>query len=218
MGPNGMRRPGLAAIAVLAVLGVGIVAGPRLAAAQMYRWTDDQGEIHFTEGAESVPLKFRRKAVLMGETAQPVASPPATQAGSAGPSAPAGVARIQFTPGKTIMVEARINGRGSARLILDTGADGTVINPAVLSALGVSYRNARPGRSKGIGGTVDSYHVRVETIEIGEARFGPLMVMSHDLGWGLDYDGLLGRDFLNNFTVNIDSGAGVVTLSPKGAR
>jgi len=60
--------------------------------------------------------------------------------------------------------------------------------------------------------------VRVETIEVGEAKFGPLMVMSHDLGWGLDYDGLLGRDFLNNFTVNIDSGAGVVTLSPKGAR
>jgi osmotically-inducible protein OsmY len=28
-------------------------------------------------------------------------------------------------------------------------------------------------------------------------------------------DGLLGRDFLDQFNVNIDSGKGVVTLSPK---
>ncbi|HEV8456947.1 MAG TPA: aspartyl protease family protein [Methylomirabilota bacterium] len=212
-----MRRPGLAALAVLAVLGVGIVAGPRLAAAQMYRWTDDQGETHFTEGAESVPLKLRRKAVLMGETAQPVASPPATQAGSAGPSAPGG-ARIQFTPGQKIMVDARLNGRGPARLILDTGATSTLINPLVLSALGVSFQSAQPARGRGIGGTVDAFTVRVDSIDVGGARHGPVRVFAHDGGLGLDVDGLLGRDFLDNFSITIDNAAAVLVLAPKQAR
>lgn len=213
-----MRRPGLAALAVLAVLGVGIVAGPRLAAAQMYRWTDDQGETHFTEGAESVPLKLRRKAVLMGETAQPVASPPATQAGSAGSSAPAGGARIQFTPGQKIMVDARLNGRGPARLILDTGATSTLINPLVLSALGVSFQSAQPARGRGIGGTVDAFTVRVDSIDVGGARHGPVRVFAHDGGLGLDVDGLLGRDFLDNFSITIDNTAAVLVLAPKQAR
>ena len=213
-----MRRPGLAALAVLAVLGVGIVAGPRLAAAQMYRWTDDQGEIHFTEGAESVPLKFRRKAVLMGETGQPVASPPATQAGSAGPSAPPGGARIQFTPGQKIMVDARLNGRGPARLILDTGATSTLINPLVLSALGVSFQSAQPARGRGIGGTVDAFTVRVDSIDVGGARHGPVRVFAHDGGLGLDVVGLLGRDFLDNFSITIDNAAAVLVLAPKQAR
>ncbi|HET8578337.1 MAG TPA: aspartyl protease family protein [Methylomirabilota bacterium] len=208
----------MAALVVVAMLGFGVLAEPRSASAQMYRWTDDSGETHFTEGLESVPPRFRPRAVLMGDTAQPASAPPAVQPTTKGLKAPAGGARIEFTPGKKIVVEARINGRGSARLILDTGADGTLINPVVLNALGVSYRNARPGRGRGIGGTVHAYFVRVETIEIGEARFGPLMVMSHDIGWGVEYDGLLGRDFLNNFAVSIDSGAGVVILSPKGTR
>jgi len=39
-------------------------------------------------------------------------------------------------------------------------------------------------------------------------------VVSHDseLGQG---DGLLGRDFLDRFTVNIDNAAGIVTLTPR---
>jgi hypothetical protein len=39
-------------------------------------------------------------------------------------------------------------------------------------------------------------------------------VAAHDVDLGQG-DGLLGRDFLDQFTVNIDSSAGVVTLSPK---
>jgi len=211
-----MTRLGLSSLLVLlAVLGIGLLADPPEAAAQMYRWTDDQGEAHFTLGIDSVPLRYRRKAVLMGEIAEPPGSRPSGPAVPAAPGAPSGGARIQFTPGKKIIVEARINGRGPARLILDTGADGTMINPAVLSALGVSNRGARPGKSTGIGGTVYMYLVRVDSVEVGEAKYGPLMVASHDMGWGLDFDGLLGRDFLDKFTVNIDNGAGIVTLTPK---
>ncbi len=210
-----MTRLGLSTLLLLAVLGIGLLADPPEAAAQMYRWTDDQGEAHFTLGIDSVPPRYQRKAVLMGEIADPPGSRPSGPTVSAEAASPPGGARIMFKPGQKIMVEARINGRGPARLMLDTGADGTVINPAVLSALGVSNRGARPGTGRGIGGTVYMYFVRVDSLEVGEAKYGPLRVGAHDAGLGLDIDGLLGRDFLDKFTVNIDNGAGIVTLTPK---
>jgi predicted aspartyl protease len=122
--------------------------------------------------------------------------------------------RIGFTPGQPLIVAARINGGGPARLMLDTGAARTVINPAVLQALGVSYRDARRGAIKGVTGEAEVLAVRVESLEVEGAAYGPLLVVSHDTGFGHG-DGLLGRDFLDHFTVNIDNTAGVVTLTPK---
>ncbi len=126
-----------------------------------------------------------------------------------------GVARIPFTPGQPIMVSAKINGGGSTQLILDTGAQGTLISPTALAALGISYRDAVRGSIKGVTGDAKVLAVRVESIEVEGARVGPLMVVSHDSGLGAGRDGLLGRDFLDHFIVTIDSAARVVTLTPK---
>lgn len=202
-------------LVLLAVLGIGLLADPPEAAAQMYRWTDDQGEAHFTLGIDSVPPRYQRKAVLMGEIADPPGSRPPTPSTAAAPAAPSGGARIQFTPGKAIMVTAKINDGGTAQLELDTGASATTINPAVLTALGVSYRTVRRGVMKGVTGQADVWFVSVRSIDVGGARFGPLWVVAHDTGSGIGSDGLLGRDFLDKFTVNIDNGAGIVTLTPK---
>ena len=57
--------------------------------------------------------------------------------------------------------------------------------------------------------------MRIESLEVEGARFGPLMVISHDAGLGTGTDGLLGRDFLDHFIVTIDSSSRVVTLTPK---
>jgi hypothetical protein len=43
---------------------------------------------------------------------------------------------------------------------------------------------------------------------------GPLTIIAHDTDFK-NADGLLGRDFLDQFTVTIDSKAGIVTLAPK---
>ena len=56
--------------------------------------------------------------------------------------------------------------------------------------------------------------VDVDSLEIGEARVGRMSVGSQDLPVE-GGDGVLGRDFLDQFNVNIDAGKGVVTLSPK---
>src|SRR3990172_9040420 len=67
---------------------------------------------------------------------------------------------------------------------------------------------------RGATGTTSVDVVRVQSIEVGEAKAGPLVIVAHDID-AKDVDGLLGRDFLNHFNVNIDTAGGVVTLSPR---
>jgi predicted aspartyl protease len=177
----------------------------------MYRWSDEQGGIHYSQGIYSVPERFRSKAQLLAYPERPAA--PAESPSPAGGEA-SKVTRISFTPGKPIMVSAKINGEGSAQLMLDTGASVTVINPRVLAGMGIGSREAVRGSVRGATGTADVLFVPVQSIEVGGARSGPLRVAAHDVDLGQG-DGLLGRDFLDQFEVNIDSTAGVVTISPK---
>jgi hypothetical protein len=197
----------------LVALAAVVLAAPFGAWAQIYRWTDDQGKTHYSDGIQSVPSRYRGTAVPIGFNAP--AAPAGQSTGSSSPAAPAGPTKIQFTPGRPIMVTARINGSGTAQLELDTGASITTINPTVLSALGISYRDARRGSIKGVTGEANVLAVQVESIDVSGATFGPLWVVSHDAGFGPGRDGLLGRDFLDHFAVNIDNAAGLVTLTPK---
>ncbi len=77
--------------------------------------------------------------------------------------APAALAVIPFTPGKPIYVDARINGTGNVRLLLDTGADGTIIAPRVLRAAGWAPRKGS-ATLRGVTGhatAVDAYEIAV---------------------------------------------------------
>lgn len=209
-----LRRPLTLVIAGVVVGGV-LLTYPAPAFAQIYRWTDERGEVHYSQGIDSVPLRYRGGAVIMTSPSRPVVPAPAPPPGQPAPPAGSGAARIPFTPGQPIMVTARINGGGTAQLVLDTGAQGTVINPNTLAALGVSYRDAVRGSIKGVTGDANVLAVRIESIEVEGAKAGPLLVVSHDSGLGAGRDGLLGRDFLDHFIVNIDSASRVVTLTPK---
>jgi predicted aspartyl protease len=182
---------------------------PAPADAQIYRWVDDNGVPHFADGIDSVPDRYRGKAVPLGLKNAPAASGPTAGAKASGETT------IRFIPGQRIMVDARINGAADARLMLDTGADRTVINPRVLQAAGV--RLAGPSTTAevaGVTGTGQMQFLVIESLEIGEARVGKMPVGSGVLPPDVG-DGLLGRDFLDQFNVNIDAAKGQVTLTPK---
>jgi len=182
---------------------------PRDALAQMYRWVDDRGGVHYTEGIDSIPPQYR-------QAAQPLPYPRFAPSAPEAPQKdlPKGGAKISFQPGSQILVRAHVNGKGPLTLILDTGADTTLISPLALWKVGVSTIYAPRGEIQGATGKASVGAVRVDSIEIGEARVGPLTVIAHDAELSTG-DGLLGRDFLNHFTVTVDSKAGIVTLAPK---
>jgi predicted aspartyl protease len=200
-----------AAAVALAIALAGVLL-PLPATADIYRYVDERGTPFYVEGLESVPAQYRAGAMPLGMRN----SPPSADA----PSAPekgeaAGSTTIRYTPGQRIIVDAKINGGTPTRLLLDTGADSTLISPLVLSAAGAPLtRGGTATRITGVTGTSDVQRVAVESIEIGEARVSGLQVVAHDMGQP-GIDGLLGRDFLDRFKVTIDSSTGVLTIAPK---
>jgi predicted aspartyl protease len=198
------------ALLTLIVLIVGSSVPPS-ATAQIYRWTDEQGTAHFTEGLNSVPERYRSRAVPVTPRIAPNA--PAVQSRRA----PSGETVVRFSPGRQIIVEARVNGSAPCRLMLDTGAAATLISPRVLVAAGVSFtRDTQTVRARGLArnAEVEVPRVVVESIEVGDARVDRLMVVAYDMDVPA-LDGLLGQDFLGLFNVTIDSSAGIVKLGPK---
>jgi predicted aspartyl protease len=200
-----------AAVLTLAIALTGVLL-PLPATAEIYRYIDERGNPFYVEGLHSVPAQYRAGAVPLGMRNSPASADAPSVAEK---SEAAGSTTIRYTPGQRIVVEAKINGGTSTRLLLDTGADTTLISPLVLSAAGASLiRGGTSTRITGVTGTSDVQRVPVDSIEIGEARVSQLSVVAHDMGQP-GIDGLLGRDFLDRFKVTIDSSTGLVTIAPK---
>ena len=196
------------------VVAVVVAASPATSLAQFYRWVDERGVPHYVEGIDNVPQRYRSVAVPLAMRNRPTPAAPAP--GSS--TDPAGAETvIRFVPGRHIIVDARINDSAPVKLILDTGAAGTLISPRALAAAGVSLtRGTRVGKTRGVAKDVEVEvtQVAIDSLEVGGARVGRMLVSSYDMDVQ-DAEGLLGQDFLGNFNVNIDSGSGVVKLVKK---
>jgi len=181
---------------------------PGLALGDIYHWTDDQGTQHYTTRLESIPEPYRSKAIPLPLPTSPPVPPEITPRPS-----PKGITKISFTPGSPVLVSVKINGGGPITLILDTGADRTMVTPSALLRLGISFENALRGVVRGVTGASYVEAVWVNSVEIEEAKVGPLLIIAHDADLK-GAEGLLGRDFLANFNVTIDSKERIVTLAP----
>jgi aspartyl protease/uncharacterized protein DUF4124 len=195
-------------VGAAAVLGFVLIL-PAPALAQVYRWEDQRGTVYYTNTPERVPESQRPQI----DPSAP--APPAADA--AVPSAlvrSAVATRIPFAPGDAILVSARIGGAGPLTLILDTGADRTMVAPAALSRLGIALVDGPRAEVHGVTGTSQGGVVLVPSVEVGDARVGPLHIIALDADLK-KADGLLGRDFLEHFTLTIDARERMVTLVPK---
>jgi hypothetical protein len=181
---------------------------PALALGDIYYWMDDKGTQHYTTRLESIPELYRSKAIPLPLPTSPPVPPEITPRPS-----PKGLTKIPFTPGSPVLVSVKINGGGPITLILDTGADRTMVAPSALSRLGISFENALRGVVRGVTGASYVEAVWVNSVEIEEAKVGPLLIIAHDADLK-GAEGLLGRDFLSNFNVTIDSKEQIVTLAP----
>jgi hypothetical protein len=184
--------------AALALLGLGLAT---VVSAQTYRWTDEQGRVNYSQGIDSIPERFRPGAQFL-TSPPPAPASAVTTPGTrpAGTAASGGAAQVRFTPGRPILVNARINDGGSVQLLL--------------AQLGVSSRDALRGSIRGVTGTAAALFVMVNSIDVNGAKAGPIRVVAHDVELGQG-EGLLGRDYLDRFIVNIDNQAGIVTLTPR---
>ena len=191
----------LGAIAVLAV-----VAGAAPAAAELYQWTDRDGVQHYTSDLATIPEAYRAGARDIGS--------PRTRDVPAGESgAPSHPGLMRFQSGAPVVAPVLINGVG-LRLMVDTGADRTMVSPAAAARTGLAVEGGRTVRVLGVTGSALAGEMLVAQMEVAGARVGPLRVIVLDTP-GESLDGLLGRDVLDAFTLTIDGQAGRATLTPR---
>ena len=199
------RRARAARVFVATVLMIG--AFVTSVGAQVYHWVDDEGVVHYTTGIESVPERYRAAARAMAVSSVESPAPGAPAA------ARSGTTTIPFVAGSPILVAARINGAGPLTLILDTGADRTMVASEALARLGIPTPNTYGAEVRGVTGVTRADVLWIESLDVSGARAGPLAIVAHDANLP-QADGLLGRDFLSLFSVTIDTRESVVTLAP----
>lgn len=176
---------------------------PIAADAQLYRWKDAGGVTHYTSDLTSVPPAFRDSAEDVGS---PQARPPE-------PAPSVGSAVIPFAAGAPILAAAAVNGV-PVTLMVDTGAERTLISPQALARTGLTLGGGRPVRIVGVTGGAGAREVVVPRLDLAGTQVGPVAVIVHDGSFG-GADGLLGRDVLDAFTLTVDSAAGQAILRPR---
>jgi hypothetical protein len=189
---------GLAALATTVML----VAHP--AFAQLYRWEDSYGTVYYTTDLATIPPAYRDGARDIGApTPGPQQAPP--------PPVAAGVV-IPYTGGP-LVVDAWLNGV-PLRLVIDTGADRTLISPTAMARAGIDVTGGAAVRIRGVTGDAVAALVSVSRLDVAGTRVGPVVVVVHALA-GQNVDGLLGRDVLDAFTVTVDAASQRATLIPR---
>lgn len=114
-----------------------------------------------------------------------------------------------------LFAQVQINDK-PAILLVDTGADRSMVTETAASRLDLTRNPNRLTRLEGIGGTTTNWEAKTDTIVFGGGKvrnFGLTVGrFAQDQIAGRRLDGLLGVDILAAFDVEIDPGRGEVTL------
>jgi clan AA aspartic protease (TIGR02281 family) len=189
-------------LALLAVLHVGA------ASAEIYRWTDPEGNLHFTENLSQVPSEHREQALRRPPSGSRGAlqtyTPPADlEPGAAVRSRD--VVHIPFERRGTLMwVNAMVNDRHPVPFLIDTGASGVSLPSEVVAQLGIRIRPDTPRVTVSTAnGYVRVPVVKIDSVQLGNARVEGLQAtVNPSMSVGL-----LGGSFFNNYKC-------VITLVP----
>ena len=115
------------------------------------------------------------------------------------------------------MIDMTINGEGPYRMIVDTGAAGIVVTPALAKKLSLP---SPPGMSENMelrvqtpGGAVSATLQYAEKLEMGGASFGGVWVFAMELPFGDDMDGVIGMNVFKECLLTFDYPNNLVVLS-----
>ena len=218
--PFGSRSPGWRLEGVLAVL-VLLLASADVSA-EIYKWKDAQGRLHFAQDLHQVPSRYREQAegskfvegsrgAIQIYQPVPAALSPSRRPTRSSPSSEIFKIRVQRT-GNSMRVNVRLNDSVTAPFLIDTGATDVSIPEWVARELGLDLEGARTGRYSTANGVIEEPLVTLDSVELGGARVEKVpAAVSRTMPVGL-----LGLSFFNHFRYRFDPGAGLVTLQPNG--
>ncbi len=190
-------------VALAALLGL-VLLCPAPAVVADLPWTDAAGVVHYTTNPDSIPGQHRDEVRII-DASRPPGEPHAAKRAAA--------STIPMRDGGPIMVTAHLNGV-PLTLMLDTGADRTMLAPGALTRAGVDQGSGRRVRIIGVTGESEGREVTLARLDIAGAQLGPVAVVVHQVP-APEVDGLLGRDLLDAFTVTVDPVGGRAILIPR---
>lgn len=189
------------------------------AGAEMYKWVDEKGTVHFTDDISSIPEKYREdveeRKTPTGKPGQEVREKPAP-APAQKTSEPEGFEVNLVRRHELWLSEVVLNNRLRSYFIVDTGASFTLINGEMANELGLNINETTPFIPIYTASQlIFTPLVTLKSIRVGKAEVENVDVLIHNLP--SNAAGLLGNSFLNRFRVVLDSAQGKMTLfSAKG--
>ncbi|MBW2495245.1 MAG: aspartyl protease family protein [Deltaproteobacteria bacterium] len=182
------------------------------ASAEIFRWTDEAGNLHFAQSIQQVPPRYRKQA-LEGSAAKSKSDGifqtytksehhPGSRAG--------GKYRVPFVAeGSLMRVTAIVNGHVEIPFLIDTGASGVSLPASAATRLGISIGpNTQRVTMQTANGAIELPLVRLASVELAGARVEGLMATLNPTM----SIGLLGGAFFNQFNYRVDPAANVITL------
>jgi clan AA aspartic protease (TIGR02281 family) len=176
--------------------------------ADMFRWVDENGVIHFTDNLHNVPEQNRAGTTWLKTPERP----PSLQ-----PAPPLDKVSVPIQKqGEVVIVPVTVNQRVSVKFVVDTGASYTLISRDTARQLGIDMGQKLPTIPfQTANGTIQAPLVNLESIEVGGMQMKDLTAAVHDVFPDSGVAGLLGLNFLSNFRMDIDTDNGILVLERK---
>jgi clan AA aspartic protease (TIGR02281 family) len=116
-----------------------------------------------------------------------------------------------------MVVPVLLNESRNSSLLFDTGASITVLSTDLARSLGLRSATGRTIRLKTVAADVQAKVARLDSITVGGLSRSDFPVAVVDLGIDKSgrFDGILGMDFLGNYTIRIDNQARRIFLTPR---
>lgn len=179
-------------------------------AADILRWVDEKGIVHFTDNLHNIPEKFRA-----GVSRIKARETPASQEASK----PISFDKVSVPfqkRGTVVIIPATINEKSAGKFVVDTGASYTMISQATAKELEIDLEKKLPTIPfQTANGVIQAPLVTLSSIDVGGLQVKDLTAAVHDVFPDPGISGLLGLNFLSNFRMDIDTQNGVLHLERK---
>jgi clan AA aspartic protease (TIGR02281 family) len=200
------------------LLMVALVALAYPAGAEMYRWVDEKGTVHFTDDLSRIPEKYRPDAetrkgpkettspgVRGKSITSPLSQPPSKT------SEPQGFEVPLARKNQIMFVEVLLDGRVKRNFIVDSGASFILIDRGTARELGITIDEYTPFIPVStVSEVILTPLVTLKSVQVGGAEVENVEALIYTMPAGKE--GLLGNSFLGKFRVVLDSVNAKMTL------